>query len=308
MALTVQRGNRVGQFNRKDASPVQRSSMVYLKVFNTGFLGTTDYQWLPDWARLGFWVINLEPFTVSASTSWKNNAGATIAGKINDLMDSTVLKILQGQNAFQSVATDSWTQQVVEKGSPLSCNLKFRIYYNKDNNFNEQANPTYKGLIKFFTAVSAPPRQYSLWEGITGQIGAALRNAKQMDSDIKTASEYKTAEGKTRTDYGKAIKYTLASIPQNGGFDEPGDTGHGAVRGQFTFNISTEKMGCNSLDWILKSFSWTPSQQMVIEKGKPNPLWVDFECAFETNICPSNAYVSKFMLKRNSVKVKPKNG
>lgn len=306
MALTVQRGYRVGQFGKKDASPIQRSSMVYMKVFNPGFIGTTDYGWLPEWARVGFWVINLEPLSLSVSTSWKNGPGATIAGKINDLMDSSIIKILGGANTFQPIATDSWSQQVVEKGSPVGCNIKFRIYHNEDNNFNEQANPTYMGLIKFFTAVSAPPRQYSLWTGITGQIGAALRNAKQMGSDVKTASTYKDDNGKEHVDYGKAVKYTLASIPQGAGFDEPGENGAGAVRGQFTFTLSTEKMGCGTLDWILKSFTWTPSQQMVMVKNVPHPLWVDFECAFETNICPSNAYVSKFMLKTKSAKIKTK--
>lgn len=307
MALTVRRADRVVSFGNVNSTPIQRSSMVKIKLYNPG-IRTDAGKPIPDWAKTGLWVLNLEPFAISVSTSWKDGPGASIAGKINDLMNSSILKLLGGPQMWQPITTDSWSQRVVDKGSPMSTKVKFRVYYEPNKNERLTTDADYISIIRFFTRAVTPPNQYSLWNGITGAIAGALRNAKQTGQDIATASEVEDENGDKHTDVEKAIKYTLAAIPARAGLDEPGQNGDSAVRGQYTFTLSTEKFGCESLDWILKNFTWTPSQQMVIhwQTKMPCPLWIDFELDFETNICPSNAYVSRFFSKIDTIEAKKK--
>lgn len=305
MALTVQRPNRVPDFNNTEASPVQQSSRVELKIYNGAFNSNdkTDAGLL---AVSDIWLILSEPLTFQIGTSWKDGPGATIAGKINDVMNSSILKILGGDQMFQAIVTDSWSQKVAEKGSPISCKLKTRVYLsNGDNSNNLTASHDYLTLIRFFTRLCAPPKQYSLWSGVLGAITGAARNAKETFQDVKTAATYVSEEdGEEHIDPGKAVKYTLVAAGAT--FTEPDKAGAGnnATRCQFTLTLETQKFGYSSLDWIVKGFSWTPSQQVSVICDKahngmptPYPLWVDFDIDLETNICPSNAYVSKLFSK-----------
>lgn len=315
MALTVKRATKVSFGS--GGSPVQKSSMVKLKIYNPGFDSEAKGQ-IALVTKAPIEIITSEPITFNFGTSWKNGPGASIAGKINEVMGSNMVRILGGGKIWTPVATDNWSQQVVEKGSPITCNIKFRAYYTKLGNKSDtilqnfvNANYSYVNLIKFFLATVLPPKKYSLKQGIIGGLVAAAQNVKETFSDIADAAKYehkldgdKTEE---RTDYSKAVKYTIAAAAQNTGLDEP-TSGDKAVRGQYTWTIETDSFKCGMLDWILKSVNFTPSMIMYYDDGRsaPMPKYIDFDLAFETNICPSQAYISKFLIKSDNIIVNKK--
>ena len=55
-----------------------------------------------------------------------------------------------------------------------------------------------------------------------------------------------------------------------------------------------------NIDWIVKSFSFTPSRQfqMVKEQGisVPKPLWINFDVSLETRLSLSNRYIYNILV------------
>jgi len=284
--------------NDKYAAPVQNST-VRLTVFNPNY--DKDGGFLPMYT---FSFIPLEPITFQISTSWKDGAAASVAGKINELMSNKFVRMVSGPELFTPVATDAWSQQVVEKGEPISIKLKFRSYY------NETADPTgfracdasYHDVIKFFAYVTSPYKQYTLSTATLGVVANAARSVANTGEAIGTAVKGRPDD---TSFVGAAAKYTLAAVGDVAGLTLESD-GNKTQRGGFTVLVTTRNYGCSNLDWIVKSVSISPSQQFVAAKGESNenieevpmPLWVDFDVELETNMCPSNALVSRFFSKK----------
>ena len=279
-------------------APVQHTSTVTLYLYNPGFASQSQTN-LPFHSLS---ILNLDPITFTVETSWKDGAAASVAGKINELMSNKFVRMLSGPEFFQPVATDSWSQQVVEKGNPISVKLKFRAYYEPDDEKNGSAtcSQSYLKVIRFFTYLTSPPKQYSLSSATIGVIANVAKNISNTGEKIGTAVKGRPDDENIVT---ATVKYTLAALGETAGLDLPVDHNH-AQRGQYTLCMRTPDFGNDDLDWIVKSVNATPSQQFVIaknvvEKEVPMPLWVDFEVDLETNMAPSNALASRFFSKKN---------
>lgn len=279
------------------AAPVQNST-VRLTVFNpaydeTGYLPMHTFSFIP-----------LEPITFSVSTSWKDGAAASVAGKINELMSNKFVRMVSGPELFTPVATDAWSQQVVEKGEPISIKLKFRSYYNETNDPTgfRACDARYLDVIRFFAFCTAPYKKYSLSTATLGVVANAARSAVKTGEAIGTAVKGRPED---TSFVGAAAAYTVAAVGDVAGMTLESD-GNKTQRGGFTLLVNTRNYGCGNLDWIVKSVSIQPSQQFVAgsaetnEKIKdvPMPLWVDFDVELETNMSPSNALVSRFFTKK----------
>lgn len=276
--LTIKKAEKFDSVPDENSSPVQKSSWVHFKVFNIGQANDITDAGAPS--LTDFWVIATEPLSYTISTSWKDSCGAAIAGKIDDLINSQVFKLFNAGKMFVPIVSDAWSQQVAEKGSPISISVKFRAYY-KDRT---TCSADYKSLIKFFTRLCSPPKKYSL---SAATLGVLKTNAKT----VKETAEKAGNAWKDNHSITAAVKVFAGAVTST---KEPSADGTGALRCQFTLTVETNKFKCSTLDWIVKSFSFTPSQQMVFENGKPLPLWVDFQVDLETDICPSNYYTSHF--------------
>ena len=279
-------------------APVQHTSSVTLVLYNPGFASQSQSN-LP-FSHLSF--LNLEPITFTVETNWKDGAAASVAGKINELMGNKFVRMLSGPEFFQPIATDSWSQQVVEKGNPISVKLKFRAYYEPDDEKNGSVTCTesYLKVIRFFTYLTSPPKAYTLSTATIGVIANLAKNISNTGEKIGTAVKGRPEDENIVT---ATAKYTLAAIGETSGLDLPVDHNH-AQRGQYTLCLRTPDFGNDDLDWIVKSINATPSQQFVIAENVikqkvPMPLWVDFELELETNMAPSNALASRFFSKKN---------
>lgn len=271
---------RSGNISDKGNSPVAYgTSKVRIRVMNKEVIeNNTDSENLPFES---FEIFNTEPLTVSVSTSWKDGAGAVFAGKLNELFNSKLLRAMSGENIYTSPVTDAWSQRVVDGGSPLSLKLKFRVYY---GDTTSTCSVDYFDLIKFLTKVSSTPIKYTLKNATLEPIISSAKKTRDTLKDIKEKS--KTDEGKT--DLLKMIEETAKKV-----FREDTEMMK-KQRGNYTFLISTPKWKMDRMDWILKSWSMSPSVQFKFENGTPNPLWIDFDLNLETNVIPSNYQISKF--------------
>lgn len=284
------------------ASPTQHTSTVVLEVWNPGFPGAE--------VKPPFWnmtVLTSEPLSWSIETSWKDGAAASVAGKINEFMSNKFVRMMSGPELFTPIATDAWSQQVVESGSPIGVKIKFRAYYEPDNPYKNKSsvtcNRSYIDVMKFFSIITAPPKKYSLGTATLGVITAAAKNIVQIGKDIGTAVDGRPEDEGMIT---ATAKYTIAALGDTTGLTtlETPDKAH---RGNYTLKIKTRDFGCAQLDWIVKGVSVTPSQQFVAStdskdtniKSVPMPLWVDFDVDLETNMTPSNALVARFFSKQD---------
>lgn len=70
---------------------------------------------------------------------------------------------------------------------------------------------------------------------------------------------------------------------------------------QMLSNGSVENRHIN-IDWIVKSFTFTPSKQFEMINGLPKPLWMNFDLSLETRLSLSNRYVYDILLP-NMIKI-----
>lgn len=295
------------KLSAQNCSPVQHTSTVVLSIFNPNYNAQVK---VPNMLGPGGLVIvTSEPITWGIETSWKDGAAASVAGKINELMTNKFVRMMSGPELFTPVATDSWSQQVVEKGSPISIKLKFRAYYHPEGTPGTEyatCSESYVKVFRLLTYMTAPPKEYSLSTATIGVVANVASNLVNTGEKIGKAVDNRPED----TNFFEATaKYTLAAVAEAGGLNMPSD-GSAAQRGQYTFKLKTNDFGCDQLDWIVKGFTMTPSTQFAASKEDrsenikikaPMPLWVDFEVDLETNMAPSNALVSRFFKKKNVV-------
>lgn len=60
-------------------------------------------------------------------------------------------------------------------------------------------------------------------------------------------------------------------------------------------NGNTESKAIN-IDWIVKSFTFTPSRQFELINNVPKPLWINFDLTLETRYSLSNRYIYEILL------------
>lgn len=287
--------NDVSRDRRNGDGHALDSCTVWLSIFNPGLkIGNSDAEVNPysyiastlGGTNVPIKILNNEPLTLSVSTAWKDGPGASFANKINDLFNSKLMKGLGGSMFSPGTPTDGWTQQVVEKGTPLTLKLKFRSYYNA----RITTNVGYVNLMRFFTVLCAAQKQYTLTGAMIDPIVGA---AKNMQRAVKQAKEVTDEQKKTDGETASALKNIIVAVSEATGLEDSG--GKENPRGQFTLKVTTKLWKCDDLDWIVKSWTATPSQQFILNGNKPSPLWVDFDVDLETNMAPSNWFVSSFV-------------
>lgn len=284
------------QVSAQSASPVHNTSVVTLSVYNPGYAKNTDIKGLPFNEVK---ILTSEPISWSIETSWKDGAAAGVAGKINEFMNNKFVRMVTGPELFSPIATDAWSQQVVENGSPIRIKLKFKCYYAgetpTENNLLT-CDKTYSQMLRFLTYLTSAPKKYALGMATLGVVSQLAKGVVNTGERIGTAVRGKPAEEGT---VAATIKYTVAALGEQAGVMMPG-SGDEATRGNFTLLVDTKNFGSKDLDWIVKSWSAAPSTQFVMDKkDRPMPLWIDFDVDLETNMRPSNALVAKFFSKKS---------
>lgn len=227
--------------------------------------------------------INTETIEYAIETNWKSGASAAVAGKINQLMDNKLAKMIMGPEYFSFEPNDGWSQQVVEKGNPLSLKFKFRSFVDDTEKEWVGCSWSYTDLIKLFTILTTPPKKYNLYGATIQKILAVGKGSVKWGAGVKNLTSkddmYKGPIGTVRA----AIDYLGAPL-----FNP-------VARGQYTLDVEIGKfkMPAN-IDWILKSFTATPSQQMIMKDNTPMPIWVDFDLELETNEALVNSSIATF--------------
>lgn len=284
-------------------TPIQKSSEVRFYISGNTEEEAATKNWVP--LPVTSYVVTLsEPVSFDINTKWKKSGGASIATKLNDLFNSNLIKMLSGDGAWSGTPTDSWTQMITEIGDPIGMKMKFRVYHEQAQEHNSYNRPeeigknhSYKDLIKFFTIICAPPVQYTLAEATIQPLLKAAAAAKDVGNKAKAAYDAnKQTDGKDTV-----VKAGLAAL--NVAWDQvKGQAGLADVRKgpRMNYTLTISKIGNLSfpweMDWLVKSFTWTPSRQMTIVNGVPEPLWVDFDVDIETTFAPSNAFVSRMFV------------
>lgn len=277
-------------------TPMQKTSEV---VFELSSQSQQAKNWVP-FRDVRFCVTLSEPVSFEIATKWKESGGASIANKLNDIFNSNLIKMIGGANAVAGTPTDAWSQKITEIGDPIGMKLKFRIYHKNAQEHNSYAEAgagevdyTYTDLIKFFTIVCAPPQIYTLKNDTIGPLVAAAQTANKVMTKSREVYDSRRAAGQgvvsSSIDAGLGLIKTAAA---QGGLD-------GVTSGpRLNYTLLFTRVGTfnfpREIDWIVKSFTWTPSTQMIVgETDCPEPLWVDFDVDVETNFAPSNAFVTR---------------
>lgn len=253
------------------------------KTFFDGIVPDGDDGWL--------YVVCNEPLSFNLGVSFENSAPASVANKLNELFNSKLIKALGGPLASNALPTDSWTREVVKEVNPISVNLKFRAFDHDMNRTTCNVKPT--DLIKFLILVSSPPKPYDGLSAVLNPAIGAVRNISSLVNAVK--DKYNTQEanwGEGHTEKVSIITSTLEA------FVNQLDNSIKTARYNYTFFIGTDKMfnggaKANPPDWILKSWTATPSVEV---NSKDNaPLYVDFDLTFETNAPPSKEYLDNLL-------------
>ena len=313
MALTVKRphGRPVVEESK---TPLQKSLECVFRVSNQ--TSARKDNWV-DLESLGFkrdFIVNLsEPVSFEISTSWKASGGAAIANKLNEIFNSNLVKMIGGDKAQSSTPTDAWTQKITEIGNPIPLHLKFRVYHTSAGEMNtishqvfkdetgERLNQeivSYKDYIRFFMLICAPAEQYGIGTATIKPLISAAKTATENAKKAREAYDSVSKNGENIVSAGLAALHELGKDIFNAA-----GVNTVAEGPRMNYTLMIKRIGSfnfpPAIDWIVKTFSWTPSMQFTLNNDNkmPEPLWVDFEVELETNFAPSNAFVPKIFLK-----------
>lgn len=255
-------------------------SELNAKTFFNQIVPAGDDGWL--------YVVCNEPLSFNLDVSFENSAPASVANKLNELFNSKLIKALGGPFASNALPTDTWTREVVKEVNPISVNLKFRAFDQDMNKTTCNVNPT--DLIKFLILVSSPPKPY---DGLGAVLNPAIGTVRNISSLVNAVKEkYNNTEANWA---GGTEKVSIITSTLEAFINQLSDSIKTA-RYNYTFFIGTDKMfngGAKAQDWILKSWTATPSVEV---NSKDNaPLYVDFDLTFETNASPSKEYLDNLL-------------
>ena len=258
----------------------------------------------------GFTAVAQDNIQLSFSTDWTDAGGAKLGKKVSNMISSTkIFKALAAQSdkGFQPIIlSDAWTQKKVSGTSPLKVSLKFKLYYNQRN---VAGSHDYKQVIMFLTHLCSPAKPVQMGTDSVRLVKNALDGAYNIGSELM--KDFKGAF--TRTDQEGVAGYIAAAVNvADSTVKNLTSTSWGGINnGNFTvlFNLGDrlfthqESQSDNLVDWIVNSFSFTPSTQFHWdEKSKlPLPLWCDFTLDLETRFALSNKSVYDIMHKNKIV-------
>lgn len=296
MSLVIKQSEWVPETSDNTESPIQKSLWVRFSLSNADDNDDISGCTMPPALNKPYYLVLSEPLEIKVETEWTETGGAEIAKKVNQIFNSKAIKAFAGAKANSHAPNENWSQKTTEIGKPLSVKLKFRIYdvsYTETNNQSQ----TYSEMIYFLTVACAPRRTYNIGGNMLEPLIDAANNSRKFFTDLKArkkAKEEKEKENEQDTD-GKGILDDIIESVRL--FGEAAKKNLADVRYNYTLNLESEILNSDNYgelrpDWYIKSFTWTPSTEITLEKamkGKhevmlPMPLWVDFEVDLETCI------------------------
>lgn len=245
----------------------------------------------------------------------------------------------QSDAGFQPfICSDAWTQQkMVGDAQPVQVQLKFRAY-NLDRMGCTNYNDVILFLthicspVKSSSSSNNPANRGGLGDDIASTLNNTVAGAGNIIGTIVESGKTFVAgysnqvgEGETAEQVaGRKNKFAAAAKSLVETADSTynkivSKTGAGKNNGNFTVDftlgdkINKKNLYVNSknenaetvtseinIDWIVKSFSFTPSRQfqMVKEQGisVPKPLWINFDLSLETRLSLSNRYIYNVLI------------
>lgn len=230
-----------------------------------------------------------EPIGISYSTEWGDSPGATLVEKTQEFTRASAFKLFGGSSFDPNPATNEWTQKFPKDGSYITAAIKFRAFKTPDSN----NTTSYLTIIKWLTYMTSPLHDFSLKTEMQN-ISHSIINAKKKGEDFAEAMNglfgndnnlaVKNKEGQDSTQAAESIgkiRSIVADIQKL--LTGMATSSRGAITAQFSFGNVFQKS--NSVDWIIKEWSFTPS----VETSEGDyPLWVDFNISLETNQKLSN--------------------
>ena len=248
----------------------------------------------------------------------------------------------QSDAGFQPfICSDAWTQQKMSgEAQPVQVQLKFRAY-NLDRMGCTNYNDIILFLthicspVKSSSAANNPANRGGLGDDIASTLNNTVAGAGNIVGTIVESGKTFVAgysnqvgEGETaeqvanRKNKFAAAAKSLVETADSTYNKIVSKTGAGKNNGNFTVDftlgdkINKKNLYVNSknenaeivtseinIDWIVKSFSFTPSRQfqMVKEQGisVPKPLWINFDLTLETRLSLSNRYIYNVLIPKS---------
>ena len=245
----------------------------------------------------------------------------------------------QSDAGFQPfICSDAWTQQKMSgEAQPVQVQLKFRAY-NLDRMGCTNYNDIILFLthicspVKSSSAANNPANRGGLGDDIASTLNNTVAGAGNIVGTIVESGKTFVAgysnqvgEGETaeqvanRKNKFAAAAKSLVETADSTYNKIVSKTGAGKNNGNFTVDftlgdkINKKNLYVNTknenaervtseinIDWIVKSFSFTPSRQfqMVKEQGisVPKPLWINFDLTLETRLSLSNRYIYNVLI------------
>lgn len=304
---------------------IGQNNYFVLELYRNDYYQNNKLYWRPGFEGIfGFHGISTENLSLNFTTEWTDAGGAKLGKAISTMINSKIFKAFAGQSeqGFQPmILTDAWTQQKVQGSQPLKIDLTFKLY-----NENSTAGTNYTDALKFLTHICSPIKPIKMGSDAVGLFKRAVGGFIETGSEIYEAG---TNILKTPVkDSNKAdVSFTETAAAYAGGLvnaanglykDIANKSILGRNNGNFTtiFSFGDKIFSHNRIDdkgnlignivsggskniitglvdWIVTSFSCTPSVQFTWDEENklPKPLWCNFKVSLETRYTLSNKYV-----------------
>lgn len=249
----------------------------------------------------GFKGICTENISFNFNTTWEDSGGAKLAKKLAGYLDLKIIKALAGQSDsgyLPIILTDGYTQQKLKDSEPLKCDLKFKLYHE-----DTVAGTNYHDAFLFLTHICSPIKEPMFGTAAKEMIVKAANGIYNTGSTLQNSiKEFASGDTRGISNAAKTFVNTASNL-----FDEvTTKTSNGKNNGNFTVTLSlgNKIFEHNNVDWIIKSFSLSPSTQFIWDENKklPMPIWCDFNVSLETRLKLSNKYVYD-LLNKEQIKI-----
>lgn len=269
---------------------------------------------------IGFFGIAEEPPQIKYTTEWGPGPASTFVEKYEEFMSHKMVKTFGAANHDYRpiVGTDSWTQQIPQKGTVIEVPIKFRSYpmvAYKTMNF-------YRAIWQLYFYTAPKPFQFSDGLNIISEamdkaakVGFDFGNAiSKLNDSIKTLQQNQaiSSEQKWNDIINIATRdnfYTnIDDIMQKTAAEIAGDMSNEATRAKLTAIRSIEVMkfvlnkltapdgsGCETFtlqygnlfkssynDWIISNWSFKPAVQTTNYAGRIVPIYIDISLTLRT--------------------------
>ena len=318
MGLNIIKSNNFN-YNSMNSTYMGIGNGFVIKIYHNDFYNTNFSKYWPKSNIEAFKAVNNENLSLSFTNEWEDAGGAKLGKKVTSFINGKLVKAFAGmdEKGYQPmIMTDAWTQQKMKGTQPLSIDLSFKAYNN-----NSIAGTNYRDIIKFLTCICSPMKPIILGNdtmdvikraagGVIntgGAIMSAVRNVGSTisqsrdnnDSYVNTVAHGVVEVVNQADSLHKTVTQNAVLGRNNGNFTVEllfGNDNGTKIFANEQNNFAVEGVKNTSIgrvDWIIKSFSYTPSVQFDWDdKNKlPIPLWCDFKISLETRCSLSNKYV-----------------